>query len=133
MFSMMILQLAFTVAGHYFRGMAEAHEQFVFTKAISIGQILLNLLLVFVLIKSGMGIMGIVIANTAVILLNLLISALYDFFVVKIKIKFHGWDFKMLRPAALLMFAMLLQSIVGHVNSSVDKTILGIMLTKNDL
>jgi O-antigen/teichoic acid export membrane protein len=133
MFSIMILQIVLTIISHYFRGIALAHEQFVFSRLISIAQILLNIGLIIAFVLSGMGILGITTANTIVIALVVGVYAVYDFFVLKFKVKFHYWDFMILRPAFLLMLAMLLQSVVGHVNSSVDKTILGIMATKKDV
>lgn len=133
MFIAMVFQIAFTVISHYFRGIALAYEQFVFTRFLSIIQILCDTILIVLLVKFGMGVMGIVVANTVVIIAVVLIYMLYDFGVLKFKIKLHYWNFEILRPAGMLMFAMLLQSIVGHVNNTVDKTILGIMLTKTDV
>ncbi len=133
MFTFIIGQLVFTVFGHYFQGISFAYEQYAFEKTISIIQILTNTALIILLIKLGMGVLGIVIANSAVIILHTLISAFYTFFGVGFRIRFHGLEFSMLRPAFLLMVAMLMQAIVGHVNNSVDKTILGIMTTKTDV
>ena len=133
MFVFIIIQLAFTVVCHYFQGMSLAYEQYSFEKIVTIVQILLNTVLVVLFIKFGMGILGIVIANAAVIALHTVVSMLYSFFAVKFRIRFHGWELSILRPAGVLMIALLLQAIVGHVNGSVDKTILGIMTTKTDV
>lgn len=133
MFVFLVLQLAFTVAGHYFQGISFAYEQYAFEKLVSTVQICVNTVLVILLIKLGMGVIGIVVANSAVIILHTLVSACYALGVVKFRIRFHGWEFSMLRPAFLLMLALLMQAVVGHVNSSVDKTILGIMTTKTDV
>lgn len=133
LFRIMIIQLVFTVISHYFHGICEAYDRFTFVRAVSVIQIILNFILIIVFLKCGMGILGITFANTVVIVLNVLVTAIYAFTVVKFKIKFHYWDLPMLRPAFVLMLAMLLQAVVGHVNSSVDKTILGIMATKTDV
>ena len=133
MFSVMILQIVLTVISHYFRGITLAHERFVFSRIISIAQIILNAALIIAFVLSGMGVLGITTANTIVIGLVVAVYVAYDVFVLRFRIKFHHWNFMILKPAFLLMFAMLLQSIVGHVNSSVDKTILGIMATKSDV
>lgn len=133
MFNFIIVQLACTVACHYFQGISLAYEQYSFEKIVTIIQILLNTVLVVVLLKLGMSLMGIVISNAFVIVLHLIVAIVYAFGAVKFKIRFHGWEMQMLKPAALLMLALLLQAIVGHVNGSVDKTILGIMTTKTDV
>ena len=133
MFKFIIVQLLFTVAGHFFQGISFAYEQFSFEKMLSVIQLIVNTLLIVILIKLGSGVLGIVIANCAVIVLHTIISALYAAFAVGFRVRFHGWELSMLKPAFLLMVAMLLQAIVGHVNSSVDKTVLGIMATKSDV
>ena len=133
LFKFIIVQLLFTVAGHFFQGISFAYEQFSFEKMLTIVQLIVNTVLIVILITLGSGVMGIVIANCAVIVLHTIISALYAAFAVKFRVRFHGWELSMLKPATLLMLAMLLQAVVGHVNSSVDKTVLGIMATKSDV
>ena len=133
LFNFIIFQLVFTVFGHFFQGVSYAYDQYTFERTVSIVQIVVNTILVILFIKLGMGLIGIVLANGIVIFLHTAISAIYAFFAVHFRIRFHGWEFSMLQPAMLLMLAMLLQAIVGHVNSSVDKTILGIMTTKTDV
>ena len=133
MFWFIIVQLVFTVLGHYFQGISFAYEQYSFERTVSVIQTIVNTLGIILLIKLGMGLLGIVITNAAVIVLHTAISAVYATCAVKFRVRYHGWDFAMLTPAFLLMLAMLLQAIVGHVNSSVDKTILGIMATKTDV
>lgn len=132
-FLVMILQLVFTVLSHYFRGICEAYERFNYTRIASLSQIVLKVVLSIMFLKSGMGIMGIVAANTIVIVADVLAAFLYGKLVIKFRIRYHYRDFSSLKPAFLLMLAMLLQAVVGHVNSSVDKTILGIMTTKFDV
>ena len=132
-FSFIIVQLVLTVIGHFFQGVSFAYDQYTFERTVSVIQIIVNTVLVILFVKFGMGLIGIVLANCIVIFLHTSISAIYSFFAVRFRIRFHGWEFSMLRPAMFLMLAMLLQAIVGHVNSSVDKTILGIMTTKTDV
>ena len=132
-FLVMIIQLILTVMSHYFRGICEAYERFNYTRIASVTQIIVKVILTYVFLKSGMGIMGIVAANTAVICADVIAAFLYDKLVLKFRIRYHYRDFSSLKPAFLLMLAMLLQAVVGHVNGSVDKTILGIMTTKVDV
>ncbi len=133
LFSVIIFQLFFTVIGHFFQGISFAYQQYAFEKTLSIIQILANTVMIVLLISLGSGLMGIVYSNAAVIFLHTMASAIYALGAIKFRIRFHGWEPALLKPAFLLMVAMLLQAIVGHVNSSVDKTILGIMTTKTDV
>ena len=131
--SIMIVQLIFTIISHYFKGLCEAHENFTFTRTVNMAQIVLNFVLVIVFVKMGMGIIGIATANTVVIVLNSLATIIFALTVSKFRIRFHRWEFDLFKPVFMLMAAMLLQAVVGHVNSSADKTILGIMCTKSDV
>ena len=133
MFLLMIVQILMTVVGHYFKGIAMANEHYTLIKLLAVVDTLLNIGLVVTFLNIGLGVMGIVYAKTIIIVIQLLVPAAVDFGVIKFRIRFHYWDFPMLKPAYALMVAMLLQSIVGYVNNSVDKTILGIMATKVDV
>lgn len=133
MFLTMIIQIMLTVISHFYQGIALAYEQYAFVKAVSVVQIVTSTFLSILFILCGMNVMGIVRANTIAILINILIITFYIKYGVKFKIKFHYWNFGSLKPAFVLMLAMLLQSVVGYMNNSVDKTILGIMTTKADV
>jgi len=132
-FRVMILQISATVFSHFAQGIALAYNRYSFVKGVAIMQILVGAVLSVAFVLFGMGIEGIVRANTIVIILNAIAVICFDFFVLKFKIKFHKLDFAMMRPATILMLAMLLQSVIGYVNTSVDKTILGVMTTKHDV
>lgn len=131
--NIMIVQLVFTIVSHYFRGLCEAHENFAFTRIVTISQIVLNFILSVSFVYMGMGVIGIALANTVVIVLNCSITILFLLKVSKFRMRFHQLDIRIFKPVFLLMAAMLLQAVVGHVNSSADKTILGIMCTKKDV
>ena len=133
MFLLMIGQILLTVLGHYFKGIAMANEQYTLIKLLGVLDTIINIVLVITFLNTGFGVMGIVYAKSIVIIIQLLVPAIVDFTALKFKIRFHYWDFPMMKPAFALMIAMLLQSIVGYVNNSVDKTILGIMTTKVDV
>lgn len=133
LFVIMIFQLVITVISHYVKGICEAYDRFSFIRSVSIAQTILNFGLSYFFVRSGMGVIGIASANTIVIFIYLIIISLYAVVVLKFRVRFHHWDFSLLKPVLLLMLAMLLQAVVGHINGSVDKTILGIMTTKRDV
>lgn len=130
-FRIMILQIGATVISHFAQGIALAYNRYSFIKGIAVLQIALGAILSVVFVLLNMGIEGIVRANTIVITLNAVSVLLYDFFAVKFRVRFHRLDLKMMRPATVLMLAMLLQSVIGYVNTSAGKTILGIISTKH--
>lgn len=133
MFNLMVIQFVFTVVDHYFAGIIGAHERFVFSRLMGIIKIVLSFTLNVLFVMLGFGAVGLVLTNTLVIILLTLVNILYVFKQLHFRIHYHKWDFVIVKPAIGLMLAMLLQSVVGFVNSSVDKTILGIMCTKADV
>ena len=130
-FKVMILQICGTVVTHFAQGIALAYNRYSFVKSVAVMQILFGAILSIVFLVLNMGIEGIVRANTIVIMLNALSILGYDFLVLKFRIRFYKLDLRMMYPATVLMLAMLLQSVIGYVNTSVGKTILGIMSTKH--
>ena len=132
-FIAMIIQIMMTIASHYLEGVIVAYERYTFSKTLNLCKIILTLVLNYVFILSGMGIYGIVVANTAAIVCVFLVELFYVVFVLKFKIKFYGFPKEVIISAASLMLALLLQSIIGHVNATIDKTILGIYSTKESV
>ena len=133
MFILMIIQFAIVILEHFFQGIAGAYERFNFLRSIGLGKVLLVFFLTIFFVKSGMGAVGIVVANLAVSVLLFFALSVYVFRELNFRIRFHRWDFVIIRPALGLMLAMLLQSLVGSVNYVADKTILGIMCTPKDV
>lgn len=133
MFSLMIIQFVVTIIEHYIQGAINAYERFVFSKILGIVKICTVFGLTVLFTYLGFGAVGIVMANSIVISIITLIEIFYTFRILKFKIKISRWNKAVMMPAFSLMIAMLLQSVVGNVNSSVDKTILGIMCTPADV
>ncbi len=133
MFNLMIYQFVVTIIDQFIQGIISAHERFVFTKVSGILKVCSVFGLTILFVYLGFGAVGIVMANAAVITLLAIVNAIYAFKTLHFRIKISKWNKFVMMPAFGLMFAMLLQSVVGNVNSSVDKTILGIMCTPVDV
>ena len=133
MFNLMVIQFVFTVVDHYFVGIIGAHERFVFLRLTGLIKLIVSFAANILFVMLGFGAVGIVLSNTIVIVLLTIINVWYVFKQLQFRIHYHRWDFVIVKPAVGLMLAMLLQSVVGFVNSSADKTILGIMCTKADV
>ena len=133
MFSFMIIQFVMTIANNYVKGVILAYERFVFSNVVNLAKLFLAFGLTVGFVCTGMGAIGIVWANTLVILLELLVNVFYVIKVLRFQVGFYSWDSVLVRGMFGLMGAMFLQSVVGHVNLMVDKTILGITCTKTDV
>lgn len=128
-----IVQILFTIIDNYYQGAIGAYERFTFLKLINILQIVFVFVFTIIFVNLGMGAVGIVLANAIMTLLKMLVDIYYSHFVLKFRINLYRWDKKILAPVAGLSIAIFLQSIIGNVNSSADKTILGIMCSKKDV
>jgi O-antigen/teichoic acid export membrane protein len=133
MLIIIIVQIGLTIIDHYYTGIIGAYERFSYLRIVNILQIVSVFVFTILFVNLGMGAVGIVLANAMMTLIKLLFDAYYSHFVLKFKIYFYYWNSTIVAPVVGLSMAIFLQSIVGNVNSSLDKTILGIMLTKKDV
>ena len=133
MFQLMVVQILCTFVINYYTGIVGAYDKFVFVNFVNVLQILIAFFLTIGLLMMGLGTVGIVIANLVVTVLVLLATVYYAHKTLRLKIKFYYWDKVIVKPVVGLMAAMCLQSIVMYVNTTVDKTVLGIMCTKRDV
>lgn len=133
MITLMTFQFVMTFIDHYCQGAINAYERFVFSKILGIIKVISVFGLTILFVYIGLGAVGIVLANTIIITLLTIVNIIYMFREIKFRIVFTRWKKKILFPIFGLMLAMLLQSVVANVNSSVDKTILGIMCTPTDV
>lgn len=131
--SIIAIQFVSTIYWDYIGGAIKANERFTFTSVIDSVSIILAFFLTFLFAKLGMGCRGIALANLIVILFKNLIGSFALFGKLDFTIKLRKWDSVLLKPIAGLMLAMLIQSIVGYVNTYVDKTLLGMYCTKRDV
>lgn len=133
MMNLMTFQFIVTFIDHYFQGAISAHERFSFSKILGIIKVGTVFCLTLLFVYLGFGAVGIVMANSIVITLITTFNIIYAFRILKFQIVHTKWNSKIMLPAFGLMLAMFLQSVVANVNSSVDKTILGIMCTPTDV
>lgn len=133
MFFLMIIQFAILLLSHYYGGVIKAYEKFNFSQVISFATVILSFFLTIALVKYGLGAVGIVFANLLVSVLALVAQLVFAHVSLNFKIYLYKWDWLVLKAASGLMLALLLQSIIGFVNLSVGKTILGIVCTKTDV
>ncbi len=128
MLLLMIAVLIATVIERYMEGIAMANDSFSIVKCIGIVKLIVKFTFVLVFLYNGMGVMSPVIVEIITELLALLLFTIYNFLILRFKIRFYHFNGAVLRPAAIFMTAIMLQSAGAYLNNSADKTILGIML-----
>ena len=131
LFSLMIVVLAFTVLQHFVDGVVLANEEFTIAKMIGVLKIITKFCLVNLLLYLGKGVISLVIVDVISSGLALLLLLAYAFQFLHFRIRFHHLDSQLIRNIAIFMLAFMLQSIVGFLMNTSNKTLIGMKLGEN--
>ncbi len=132
LFLIVSLNVIVTLLAQAFQGIITAYEKFNFTGIWNISRVLLKVALlvsVFFIWKDSM----------VIALVDLFLSCLYAVlcigYCIKLKAtpKLYKFDKKIFASSAMFSLAIMLQAVVNQVNSKVDITILGIMISQESV
>ncbi len=125
----MMLILTFNLAATFplsiFGNIIVAHEKFIVSKVIKIIQIILQPMLMIPLLILGYKAIAMVIVITIVNIFCLILNAIVAIRKLNVKIKFQGFDLKLLKEIFAYSFFIFLNQIIDRVNWSMDQFILG--------
>lgn len=125
MMLILIFNFAMTFPLSIFGNIIVAHEEFVISKVIKIIQIIIQPLIMIPLLLMGYKAIAMVVVLTFANLLCLLLNAFVAIKKLNVKIKFKGFDFKLLKEIFAYSFFIFLNQIIDKVNWSMDQFILG--------
>ena len=108
-----------------FGSIITAYEKFIFNKLVNIVRILIMPLIMIPLLLMGYKSVALVILTTILNVVCLLINMIYCVKKLGVKLKFNGFDFKLLKEIFAYSFFIFLNSIIDKVNWSLDNFILG--------
>lgn len=114
-------------------GLILGYEYYTFEKTVSITKLLLRAALLVVLLTMSPSIELLVTVDTILAVATFLCSFIFCIVKIRVKFVFSNFDagvFKLITPLAL---AMLLQTVVNTANGSVDKFLISIMMTPEDV
>jgi len=127
----MMLLLIFNFAVSFplgtFGSIMQAYERFVFVKLVHILRSILMPCITLPFLYAGYGAVLMVVVNTILNISCLLINLVYCLRVLKIEIKFKGFDYPLLREIAGYSFYIFLNVIVDKIYWSTGQFILGIV------
>lgn len=129
----MILNIIVTLVNHYLLGIVMSEERYTFAKGIEFVKVCFRLFLLaaaVVVVKKSIVIFYI---DLALSVLGVLVTSIYIFGTIQVKVCFHYVDWHLLKTILFLMLALMLQSVATYINTAADKTILGIMMSKRDV
>ncbi len=113
-----------------FSGCLVGHEKFAVSSSIQLCRTVLKMLLWIVLLKLGMGALGVACVDLLISLATFVFSVIYVTFVLHETPRLCYFDSKKLMEIIMFGAAILLQAIVNQVNNNVDTMILGAFITE---
>ena len=128
-FLILVATTALTIVEHYFQGVVIAHEHFLVQKVVALCKIVGKVLFTVLFLYLHRGLTMIASVELILTLCSLAFLLAYGFGRLHFRVKFRRFDRNLLLGVFSFMLAIFLQSIVAYVNNTVDKTILGIMVS----
>lgn len=129
MFIFIIFNLAILSWHNFTNGIIIGSERFMFASISKLLKQIFKLIIIIFLIIFGVNATSVVICDLIVTIMIIIIEALYCWLKLHIKIKFYYFDFKMLKKIFSFSIASIIQTITNQINLSLDKVILGVMMT----
>ena len=123
--AIMVLNLAISFMGSVFQSNITAHEQFFFQRLVQFLKALFNPFLTLPLLLLGFGSIGMVTITTLLTVSVFISDIIFCNKKLKIKFKFKGFNFPLLKEMWVFTFFIFMNMIVDQLNWSIDKFLLG--------
>lgn len=133
LFIVAAVNLLFTFLTSTLNGLIIAYEYYTFSISITLAKLILRTVLIFVLLWLKQDIFIVAIVDGVLGFFCLLITLLFCIIKLKSNLSFKYFDRAVLISSLPLAFAMLLQTIVNTANGIVDKFLISIMMTPEDV
>lgn len=126
MFIILILNLAFTLLMSIYNSLLVAYEKFIIVQALSLFRTIFMPLIMTPLLIYGYESIALVVVNVSLSMVTLILSAIYCYKNLKIKIIFSGWDFGIFKDISTYSFFILLNILVDKLYAPTSQYILGV-------
>lgn len=121
---LMIVNTSFSLPMGVFNSIILAYERFIFPKTLGIITKIVTPILVLISLLAGYGSIGMVIVTVVLNILSNIISMIYCFKELKIKIKFYNFDFDIFKEILNFSLYVFIAMIVDRIYWSTDQLIL---------
>ena len=128
-----VCNMAVTLGTAVYANIIIAYEYFAFSRICSIIQILLKILMTFIVLKLGMGSIGIVAVNLITTVLCRGIFVFFVLFKIKLRPVFHGIQMGFIKEIILYSSLVLLQMVATQINASADQVLLGMLVSSSSV
>lgn len=126
-----MINAAVTLGTAAYNNVIIAYEQFTVSKGVPIIQIIVRMALTVVMLKYGLGSVGIVTVNLIMTVLCRGFFVLYVLFRLKLLPKFKGIDISFVKEIVLYSSMILVQMIATQLNSTVDQILIGSLVASS--
>lgn len=121
----MLFNLAFTIPGHIFSAVIQAHEKFIFLRLVNLANIILQPVLVFIILHFKASIVVLVSVQTACNLSLFCTNAYYVLAKLKARFRLHKWEGKFVKEILIFSFFIFLNAIMDQIYWKTGQLILG--------
>lgn len=133
MFVILVINLALTLPMKSFTGIMTAYEKFILPRTLSIVRVLIRAIVIFILLTLGYKAIAIVLVDAILNLLMMVITMMYVFIKLKVKIRHHYFNkalFKNILSYSSLIFVSV---IVDQIYWRIGHLILGIVASTTEV
>jgi len=127
------INLIFTFLCSTLNGLILAYEQYTFEKYLNLLKLFLRSSLIVVLLLIRSNILLVAIVDACLGIAAFIFTLIYCIYKFKAKLTFKYFDKTILKLCLPLAFAMLIQGVVNTANTVVDKFLISIMMTPDDV
>ena len=124
-----VVNVAVTLGTAIYTNVIIAYERFSISRGVPIFQIVLKIVLNIIVLKIGMGSMGVVTVNLLLTILCRGFFVLYVFFTIKLRPRFRGIKFDFIKDILIYSSWILVQMVATQINVSMDQILLGSLVS----
>lgn len=124
-----VANAAITLGTAVYTNVIVAYERFTISKGSSILQIILRMILTVVVLKLGIGSLGVVAVNLLMTILCRGFFVAYVFGAIKLRPNFRGISFGFIKEIVVYSSWILVQMVATQINASMDQILLGALVS----
>ena len=124
-----VVNAAVTIGTAVYTNVIVAYERFGISRGSSILQIILRMILTVVVLKLGMGSLGVVEVNLLMTILCRGFFVVYVFGAIKLRPNFRGIRFDFIKEILVYSSWILVQMVATQINASMDQILLGALVS----
>lgn len=126
-----MMNSAITLGTAAYNNIILAYERYVVSKGYAILQIVIRMILTYIVLKNGLGSLGIVLVNLLMTILFRSVFVFYVFSKLKLRPKFRDINFGFVKDIVMYSSWILVQMIATQINATADQILLGSLVASS--